>query len=99
MPSGTNFNNNLYQAGVQSDMMFYDRQQNFGFPITTTNAEGAMVTSTLGTAKVSGIDGLSRLNAEIKTGHVQLEDNAFSGEYQQNNMDANGQDDEYQHDA
>ena len=54
-------------------MMFYERQQNFGFPITTTTADGAIVTKQLKAppgqpGKQSGLDGLTRLNADIKTG-------------------------------
>lgn len=57
-------------------MMFYERQQNFGFPITTTTTGGVMTTIT-GDNKKNSIDGLTRLNAEIKTGQVQLEDTTF----------------------
>jgi hypothetical protein len=65
MPHGNN--KQFYSSGDNGLMMFYERQQNFGFPITTTTTGGVMTTIT-GDNKKNSIDGLTRLNAEIKTG-------------------------------
>lgn len=68
--------NKFYSSGDNGLMMFYERQQNFGFPTTSTTTGGVMTTITSDNKKNS-IEGLTRLNAEIKTGHVQLEDTTF----------------------
>jgi hypothetical protein len=55
--------------------MFYERHQNFGFPITTTTNGGAVITSVTGNglnsslnAHPAGIDALSKLKADVKSG-------------------------------
>lgn len=68
--------NNHQSSDHTFDPMFYERQQNFGFPITTTN-DGGFVLQKPAKVKNSGIDGLNKLNADIKAGKVQLDDNAF----------------------
>ena len=67
--------NNMYGGGNSGVSMFYERQ-NFGFPITTTTSDGGIVTQYSGAnqQQIKGIDGLTRLNADIKTGQVQLEE-------------------------
>jgi hypothetical protein len=52
--------------------MFYERHQNFGFPITTTTNGGAVITSITGNGLNSSLnahpDALSKLKAEVKSG-------------------------------
>ena len=56
-------------------MFFYERHSNFNhIPITTTN-DGGISPSQIG--KPSGIEQLAKLGADIKSGHVQLEEHAF----------------------
>jgi hypothetical protein len=63
-------------------MSYYDsgnRHKNFSFPITTTNDGGIHSDSLVEEhSKPSGIEQLNRLGAEIKSGHVQLEEHNFS---------------------
>ena len=63
-------------------MMFYERQQNFGaanIPITTTHDGGVSFENLKDNKR--GMDGLNKLNADIKTGNIQLEDTNFAGEH------------------
>lgn len=57
--------------------MFYERHHNFGFPITTTTNGGAVITSVTGNGMnsslnahpgQSGIDALSKLKADVRSG-------------------------------
>lgn len=66
---------------------FYERKQNFGFPITTTSHGGVITTVTTGLnpgattqsmKHTNGLDGLTKLTAEVKAGQVQLEDMTFA---------------------
>jgi hypothetical protein len=64
--------------------MFYERHQNFGFPITTTTNGGAVITTLTGNglnsslnAHPAGIDALTKLKADVKSGQVQLDDTEF----------------------
>jgi len=60
----------------QQNSMFYERHQNFGFPITTTTNRGAVITTITGNGMnsslnghpTSGIDALSKLKADVKSG-------------------------------
>lgn len=69
----------------QQNSMFYERHQNFGFPITTTTNRGAVITTITGNGMnsslnghpTSGIDALSKLKADVKSGQVQLDDTEF----------------------
>jgi hypothetical protein len=76
-----NMPGSFHQYHQPNEMMFYERQQNFGFPITTTTAEGGVYTSTLGSKKPNALEGLTKVAGEnIKTGHVQLDgDHTFGG--------------------
>jgi hypothetical protein len=64
---------NMYE---QQNSMFYERHQNFGFPITTTTNRGAVITTITGNGMnsslnghpTSGIDALSKLKADVKSG-------------------------------
>jgi hypothetical protein len=64
---------NMYE---QQNSMFYERHQNFGFPITTTTNRGALITTITGNGMnsslnghpTSGIDALSKLKADVKSG-------------------------------
>lgn len=64
--------------------MFYERHQNFGFPITTTTNAGAVITTVTGNGLNSSLnahpgDALSRLQADVRSGQVQLDDTEFKG--------------------
>ena len=59
------------------ELFFYERHQNFNIPITTTT-DGGISASQI--AKPTGIEQLTRLGADIKSGHVQLEEHNFNTE-------------------
>ena len=69
----------------QQNSMFYERHQNFGFPITTTTNRGALITTITGNGMnsslnghpTSGIDALSKLKADVKSGQVPLDHTEF----------------------
>lgn len=63
--------------------MFYERHQNFGFPITTTTNAGAVITTVTGHGGLNSSlnahpgDALSQLQADVRSGQVQLDDTEF----------------------
>ncbi len=70
-----------------SESLFYERHQNFAFPITTTTKDGDILTQMVlpsGTGmkiKQSGIEGLAKLNQDAKSGKVELDDStSFKGD-------------------
>jgi hypothetical protein len=56
--------------------MFYERHQNFGFPITTTTNAGAVITTVTGHGGLNSSlnahpgDALSQLQADVRSGQV-----------------------------
>ena len=79
-------NGGLYQPGgnfysgfdqQQQNPAFYERHSNFGFPITTTTTNGAVITTMTGPGVNSSLNGpaekmdpLAKLNADVKSGTV-----------------------------
>lgn len=85
--SGSGLQGNLFGGQFDQNPMFYERHQNFGFPITTTTNGGAVITSITGNGlnsslnahpgHQSGIDALNKLKADVKSGQVMLDDTEF----------------------
>jgi len=64
--------------------MFYERHQNFGFPITTTTNAGAIITTVTNSngmnSSLSGHhpgDPLAKMQADVRSGNVQLDETEF----------------------
>ena len=79
-------NGGIYQPGGNiysgfdhhQNPAFYERHSNFGFPITTTTTNGAVITTMTGPGVNSSLNGpttgkmdpLAQLNADVKSGNV-----------------------------